>query len=309
MPWGAAAAAAVIGGSIIQGNQASKAANAAAQQQRDAAAQAAEAARFRPYGVTTGVATSTFGDNTATYQLTPDYQAVRDFALSQARAGQTDTETLLGLGRQYISASPEEARQQFIMQQRSLLAPGQEAQYNQIKSDLQRTGRGGFSIGQGGQLAAANPELQAYYNSLALQEARLAAAAEQEGRARTAYGQGLLSSAYSPITSPLGLATSIEEAGQGTITQGAQLGGAQAQAGANVGRYLLEGGLAASRTQQQAASWSPWGTALSGLGQSYMGGAFKGMGGGGGGTPQYTGPSYGTNSSFDNSWFNNNSYD
>ena len=283
MPWGAAAAAAVIGGSIIQGNKAAKAANTAAQQQREAAAQAAEAARFQPYGVKTGIASSTFGDNTATYQLTPEYQAIRDFALSQARAGQTDTETLLGLGRRYISASPEEARQQFIMQQRGLLAPGQEAQYNQIKSNLQRTGRGGLAIGQGGQYAAANPELQAYYNSLAMQEQQLAAAAEQESRARTAYGQGLLSSAYSPITAPLGLATSLEEAGQQTITQGGVLGGAQAQAGANVGRNLLQGSLAAAQTQQAANSWSPWGTALQGLGQSYMGGSFKGMGGGGGG--------------------------
>jgi hypothetical protein len=303
MPWAAAAAAtAVVAGNYMQGQQAKKAGDAAAQAQRDAA----EAARFRPYGVTTGAATSSFGDNTATYTLTPEYQNLRNYFMGQATAGQADTNTLLGLGREYISASPEAARQEYIMQQRGLLAPARNIELNKIKESLQRTGRGGLAVGQGGQLAAANPELQAYYNSIQTQEERLAANAEQEARARTAYGQGLLSSAYSPITAPLGYATSIEELGKETINMGSALGGAQAQAGANVARGLIQ----ASQTQQQASSWSPWGTVLSGLGQSYLGGSFGSMGGGGGGsTPTYKGPSYGTNSSFDNSWFDTNSYD
>jgi hypothetical protein len=86
------------------------------------------------------------------------------------------------------------------------------------------------------------------------------------------------------------------------------VGGQNAQAGANAGRSLLESGIRASQTQQAANSWSPWGTALQGLGQSYMGGSFRGMGGGGS-TPTYTGPSYGTNPNFNNSWFDTMSYD
>jgi hypothetical protein len=40
-----------------------------------------------------------------------------------------------------------------------------------------------------------------------------------------------------------------------------------------------------------------------------MGGAFKGVGGGSRAPATYTGPSYGNNSSFNNSWFDYNSYD
>ena len=46
---------------------------------------------------------------------------------------------------------------------------------------------------------------------------------------------------------------------------GAQLGGRAATAGANVGRSLLEGGMGAALTQQQANAYNPFATALSGL--------------------------------------------
>ena len=95
--------------------------------------------------------------------------------------------------------------------------------------------------------------------------------------------------------------------GQQALGLGLQVGGQNATAGANAGRSLLTSGMSAAQTQQSANAWSPWGTALQGLGQSYMGGAFKGMGGGS--TPTYTGPSYGTNPSFNNSWFDTMSYD
>jgi hypothetical protein len=50
--------------------------------------------------------------------------------------------------------------------------------------------------------------------------------------------------------------------GQAPLDIGAQLGGRSAQAGANVGRTLFEGGIAGARTTQAASGVSPFGTAL-----------------------------------------------
>ena len=62
MPWGAAAAvAATVVGSAIQGDAAKSAAQTSADAQRYAADQAAAAAKFTPYNVTTGFGASTFG--------------------------------------------------------------------------------------------------------------------------------------------------------------------------------------------------------------------------------------------------------
>jgi hypothetical protein len=118
----------------------------------------------------------------------------------------------------------------------------------------------------------------------------------------------LTSAGYGPLQTQLGLAGSIEEMGQQALGLGLQVGGQNAAAGGRAGQSLLESGIRASQTQQAANSWSPWGTALQGVGQSYMGGIF-GSRGGGGSTSTYTGPSYGTNPNFNNSWFDTMSYD
>jgi hypothetical protein len=92
----------------------------------------------------------------------------------------------------------------------------------------------------------------------------------------------LTSAGYGPLQTQLGLAGSIEEMGQQALGLGLQVGGQNAAAGGRAGQSLLESGIRASQTQQAANSWSPWGTALQGVGQSYMGGVFGSRGGGGG---------------------------
>lgn len=280
--------------------------------------QAAQMAQFTPVGVSTRFGTSNFGYDpygrltSASYALTPEVKALQDYAMSQATAGQADTSRLLSLGRQYIAQSPEEAAQQYMLSRRGLLQPGLDVQYGQIKAGLQRTGRGGLALGQGGQLAAANPELSAYYNAAALQEARLAAEAEQEGRARTAYGQGLLSSAYTPISTPLALAGTMEEMGRGGFDLGTALGSRVATGGANAAKLYSEAaqtGLAGNiaqagiQAQRQTSLMNTLGGVFSspqignwfggligsgsgggfGLGQSSSGGVFGVSGGGFGG--------------------------
>jgi hypothetical protein len=140
-------------------------------------------------------------------------------------------------------------------------------------------------------MAASNPELQAYYNAIALRDLELASQAEQEGRNRVSYGQGLLSSAYSPISTPVGLAGTFENLGQQSLEIGAGLGGQSAQAGGRAADLYSQGMASANQFQLARNSYSPFGTALSGAGSAIspsgsMGTWFNSLlnkGGGGGG--------------------------
>ena len=344
MPWGAAAAAAVmVGGSIISGNKAASAAEESARQQREAGQQSAEYQKFRPVGITTGFGSSQFtegpyGVESASYNLTPEMQAIRDQLISQA--GMEDTtrmrqaaqplyggaEQLFGLGQQYLATSPEQARQEYIASQQASLAGSREQQLAGMRNQLFQTGRSGLATGGTSTgMQATNPEMAAYYNAIAQQDLGIAAGAEAAAQQRQAFGAGLFGTAgsllgqvtpltvqgYAPLQTQLGLAGSIEEMGQQSLGLGLQVGGQNATAGANAGRSLLSSGISAANTQQAANAWSPLGTAMTGLGRSYMGGSFGGMGGGGGGSSPatYTGPSYGSNPNFSNNWFDYNSYD
>jgi hypothetical protein len=339
MPWGAAAAAAVVGGSIIQGNKAAGAARDAANAQREAGERASQYQQFRPVGITTGFGSSEFtqgpyGVESAKYTLTPEMQAIRDRRIAEATAydptqlGQYAQplygagQKLFGLGEDYLSTSPEQAAQRYMTQQQGLLASSRAADFARLQATNYGRGTSGLAVNTGTGGAPSNPAAQALFNAQARQDLELAARADEAGMARTRFGAdlynvggglmgrvpSLMSAGYGPLQTQLGLAGSIEEMGQQPLQLGLQVGGQNAQAGANAGRSLLESGIRASQTQQAANSWSPWGTALQGLGQSYMGGSFRGMGGGGS-TPQYTGPSYGTNPNFSNSWFDTMSYD
>lgn len=339
MPWGAAAAAAVVGGSIIQGNKAAGAARDAANAQREAGERASEYQKFRPVGITTGFGSSQFtqgpyGVESANYTLTPEMQALRDRRIAEATAydptqlGQYAQplygagQRLFGLGEDYLATSPEEAAQKYMSQQQGLLASSRAADLSRVGTANFGRGTGGLGINTGTGGAPSNPLAQALFNAQARQDLELAARADEAGMARTRFGAdlynvgaglmgrvpALMSAGYGPLQTQLGLAGSIEEMGQQALGLGLQVGGQNAAAGGRAGQSLLESGIRASQTQQAANSWSPWGTALQGVGQSYMGGSFRGMGGGGS-TPQYTGPSYGTNPNFNNSWFDTMSYD
>ncbi len=113
---------------------------------------------------------------------------------------QAGADALTSLGQQYVARSPQEAAQQFMSQQQNLLAPSRERQLSQLQNQLFQTGRGGLSVGATGErpsgaagLGAASPELEAYYNALAQQDAGLAAQAQQAGMDQARFGAGLLS--------------------------------------------------------------------------------------------------------------------
>jgi hypothetical protein len=291
-------------GSTISGNAAKSAAQTSANAQLESARIAAEAQKFRPVGVTTNFGRSNFtlspeGYVTeAGYQLSPELQAL--FGRTMGEAGAYDpTQTgryaqalnpaaqgLFNLGQQYLATSPEQAAADYMRQQQGLLAPGREQQLSQLQNQQFQTGRSGlatggttagYGAGQPG-LMQANPQMAAYYNALAGQNAQLASQADAYGQARTQFGAGLFgtgagllekvpsltTAGYGPLQTQLGLASSIENLGAGALDIGAQIGGRAAQAGANVGNTLLQGGIGAARTMQPANAFSPLGSTISG---------------------------------------------
>lgn len=307
MPWSAVAAAvAPTVVSSLFGGGASQGYSNQGQQQQQAGQQAAEAQKFRPVGVTTRFGSSNFQMSPegyltgAGYTLTPEMKAYQDRlmglaggALTQAeQAGQqyqplsTAATGLFGLGQQYLAQSPEEVAAKYMQQQQDLLAPSRERQMAQLQNQLFQQGRGGLSVGATGArpsgaagLGATTPEMEAYYNALAQQDALLATQAQQAGQQNLAFGAGLFGTganllgqyqtgqvgALAPFQGYLGATQGIEQLGQAPLDLGAQLGGRSAQAGANVGRSLLEGGLAAAQSNLMAARNAPSELLRSGL--------------------------------------------
>jgi hypothetical protein len=283
------AAGATLLGGIIGGNSAKRAAQTQANAQLEAARIAADAQRFRPVGVTTRFGSSNFQTDAqgnligAGYNVSPEVAAMRDRLLSQAggqgfqtaEQAQAAQEQLFNLGQQYLAQSPQEAAQQWMQSQQALLAPSREKAAAGLTQNLFNTGRGGVVVAQGGGMGAANPELQALLNAQAAQDAQLAADAQAQGRAQTTFGAGLFgtglelgSTAYNPLKTQFGLAQSLESAGQGALDLGAQLGGRAAQAGGNVGNTLMTGATNASNAMAAANSYSPFATALQGVGSN-----------------------------------------
>lgn len=304
------AAGIMAGGSLLGGMMANDAASSAAAQsaqaQLESARIAAEAQKFRPVGVTSRFGKSNFTMNDqgyltgAGYELSPELRAYQDRLMGLAgnrltEAEQADqryagfvpaSQQLFGLGSQYMAQSPEDVAARYMQKQQDLLAPSRERQYAQLQNQLYQTGRGGLSVGATGMrpgggmgLGATNPEMEAYYNALAQQDAALAAQAEQAGQQQIQFGTGLygaganllnqresaLASSLNPFTTTIGGASTLESLGQQPLDIGAQLGGRAATAGANVGQSLLQGGLSAAKTAQVGNSYSPFGTVLQGL--------------------------------------------
>jgi hypothetical protein len=328
---------AVLGfiGAQEQASATESAANTSANAQLESARLAAEAAKFRPVGITTRFGKSNFqygikGVNPpvatdyatpeefaaaqrdyqiraasegyltgAGYELSPELKAYQDRlmgltggALTQAELAQQQFQPLsqaagglFGLGQQYLAQSPQDVAAKYIQQQQDLLAPSRERQMAQLQNQLFQQGRSGLSVGATGMrpsgmagLGATTPELEAYYNAIAQQDAQLAAQAQAEGQRNVAFGAGLFGTganmlnqyqtgqvgALSPFTTYLGAGQAIESLGQEPLRLGAELGGRASTAGANAGQFLFTGGQNAALTQQRGQGGSPLGGLLQG---------------------------------------------
>jgi len=340
MPWIAPAVMAgtsLLGG-VMGGNASRDAANTSAQAQLEAARIAAEAAKFRPVGVTTRFGASQFGFDpsgnlsSAGYTVSPELKAYQDrlMGLSERGLGQAEAseamlrptlgaaQGLFKLGEGYLSQTPEQVAQQYMAKQQDLLAPSRERQMSKLQNTLFQQGRGGLSVGATGErpgggagLGATTPEMEAYYNAIAQQDAALAAQAQSEGQRQVAFGAGLFGTganlignyqqgqvgALTPFEAYLSRTQDIEGLGQSPLDIGAQLGGRAATAGANAGSFLQRGGQGAALTSQ-AGQFDPFSYALQGLGQNqqFGQGVANWMRGGTGFTPTQT-PYYQTQGS------------
>lgn len=312
--------ASLLGG-LFGGSSAQSAARTQAAGQTEAANLAAEEARFRPVGVTTRFGQSQFQYGPdgrvvgAGYTLDPQLKAMQDRFLGLAGGGLSQAEGaqqqfaplqgaaqgLFGLGQQYLAQSPEAAAQQYMAGQQNLLAPSRERQMAQLQNQMFQTGRGGLSVGATGErpsgaagLGAANPDLEAYYNAIAQQDAALAAQAQQAGQQQVAFGAGLFgtggnlltqgyqgqAAALTPYQSYLQGATGLEALGQQPLEMGSALGGRIANpSGSNA---LLQGGMGAAQTMGAANAYNPFATALVGASRNpaLMQGISNYMGGG-----------------------------
>ena len=311
MPFSAAlvmGGASLLGGAMA-GSSARDAANISSDAQLRAAQIAADAARFRPVGITTRYGTSNFQTDAqgnligAGYNVSPELKAYQDRLQGLTERGLTQAEMaqqqyaplqqgaqgLFGLGQQYLAQSPEQVAAKYMAQQQDLLAPSRERSMAMLQNQLYQQGRGGLSVGATSMrpsgaagFGAASPEMEAYYNAMAQQDAQLAAQSQQAGQQNVAFGTGLLGqgaglmgqyqagqvSALSPFTTYLGSGSTIEQLGQQPLELGSALGGRAATAGSNVGQALLTGGMSAAKTQQQANAYNPFATAISGLAQN-----------------------------------------
>jgi hypothetical protein len=129
-------------------------------------------------------------------------------------------------------------------------------------------------------LSAANPELEAYYNALAQQDAQLAASAQEAGQRQLAFGTGLFGTgaqlydlygrgqvgALAPYQAYLGGATTLEDLAQQPLNVGINIGAKGMSPAA--AQAQLTGLTGAARSQASADAYNPFATALQGFAQS-----------------------------------------
>ncbi len=240
--------------------------------------------QFRPVGVTSRFGKSGFSYDPTTgqltgagYQVAPDVAAMREGLLGMAGAGLTQAQQaqtfqpqvntaaqgLFNLGQGYLAQAPQQAAQDWMSKQQQLLAPGREQQLAQLQNNQFQQGRTGLATGAtqagytaGGQgLAATNPQMAAYYNAMAQQDAQLAANAQQQGMQQTQFGQGLLTGglnlagqgyglqaqALAPYTQYLQGASTAENLGKDALTQGISLGSNAAASNAQAAQINAAG--------------------------------------------------------------------
>jgi len=280
----------------------------AAQTQADAqvrAAQiAADAAKFRPVGVTTRFGQSAFttdaqGNVTgAGYSASPEILGYQNRLSTLANQGLTQAEqaataykpltgaaqSLFSLGNQYLATSPEQAAQDYITKQQALLAPSQENQLALLQNKLFQQGRTGSASAQGGNLMATNPEMAAYYNSIAQSNLALSAQADQEARNRIAFGGGLFNTgaglqnqfysgqtaAYAPFATAMDTSSGLESLAQQPMNLGTSIGAKTTASTAEAGRLLSGGITSAAATMAKPDAYSASGNLLTGVANNPM---------------------------------------
>lgn len=206
---------------------------------------AIQAATFRPVGVTTAYGQSQFQFDPTTGQLvSAGYTATPQLAAQR--------EKLFTLGAEALptTTDPLAIQQEYIRQQQGLLAPSREQQFAQLRNRVYQTGRSGLATGgtTAGYTTGApglmqtNPEMAAYFNALAREDAALAANAPT-------YAQDLINKRIATGTGLFTQAGQLEAMAQQPLTLGTSLGTAAATAGSRAGLYGQLGSQGVAQTQ------------------------------------------------------------
>jgi hypothetical protein len=287
----------LAGGQLAQNRVSREAAQAAQRQALEGGQTAANMAAFRPVGTTTRFGTSSYSIDPATgglkadYSLSPLAAGYQGNLADMTGQGLMQGQQIQSLAGQYLGESPEAVRQRVMQQRMDLLAPSRERELARILNTNYQTGTGGLSVGAtgirpgGGEgLRAANPRLEAYYNSIAQADLQNAATAEQEARNQIQFGQQLAGQAYSPFTAGFGAQGAVETAAQQPLTLAQDIARLQAASGAQQGQLYGQGAQrAAAYNLLPELQTSTAATLLGGLASptSGLSGLFSGLGGGG----------------------------
>ena len=234
-----------LAGNVYGASQARGAGRDAAAANAAAGQQAAAAAEFKPYSITSGFGTGYFdtNKNQAGYEIDPVLQAFRD----QMYGGAADF-----MGQ--VNADPTQAAQNYYNQQQGLMAGGREAEDIALRNQQMQQGRIGLGLSSqamgaggpadmgGGYLNPGQYQQQVSRNmadqNLAGQSMQMAQADIDRNISR---GQGMLQTA-----------TGLEQLAMTPLTMGADIGSRQAVSGASQGQALLAGGQGAANANLAA---------------------------------------------------------
>jgi hypothetical protein len=229
--------AAIIGSSLLSNAQTRESAGRAADAQLEAARISAEAAKFKPYSITSGFGKSYFDTSgqTAGYELDPRLAAFRDqlYGLSSEQLGQL------------AGTTPEAEAQKYVTQQMGLLAPTRQAEDIAARQAALGSGRIGLGVspgmlGGGSAAGVVNPD--EFARQLARERINAQIAAEG-----TTYGQNIIDKLISRGTGLFSSGAGVEQLGMGTLTTGADIGKAGVQSGLGQAKALLQGGIGAAQ--------------------------------------------------------------
>lgn len=114
--------------------------------------------------------------------------APTDLSMAASPEAMAYANQLRGISNQVLPTTfdTQQAAQDYFNQQRALLEPSRQAQLAQTRSRLFGTGRGGLGVTTATGGAPTSPELQAYFNAIAQQDAALAAQSTDVARQRRA---------------------------------------------------------------------------------------------------------------------------
>jgi hypothetical protein len=204
------------------------------------------------------------------------------FQTAASPEAQAYAQQLRQTGAGYLAQTPEEARAEYVRTQQAALAPGQEQQLAGVRNRLFQTGRGGLATGgtTAGNMQQTNPELAAYYNSLAQQNLNIGAGAEQAAQQRQSFGLGMLGQGYQTsaqaqeiarqnMLQNLGLSLGFGQQAYQTTASAEDLARQRSAADISMGAGLFGtgGSLLGTQASTMAGSYAPFQTQLGISGQ------------------------------------------